>query len=125
MSGPCNLDGIDLGGGLCPLEPMNGFVCIRQAGPEEKTSGGIFLPDTAKKKHARGVVVALPVRALDYRPDSWREGVDERMERLDLAVGDTVVYQRHADTEVEIDGETYLLVMSMHLVARIRGKERR
>ena len=83
------------------LKPIGDKVIVKPKAEEEKTSGGIILPDTAKEKPHEGTVIAVgPGKVLDNG------------ERKPMAVkeGDTVIYSKYGGTEVTVDGEEYIIL---------------
>ena len=70
---------------------------------EEKTAGGLYIPDTAKEKPLAGKVVAV--------------GPGTAEVKMEVAVGDTVLYGKYAGTEIHIDGEDYLIMKQADIVA--------
>jgi chaperonin GroES len=90
------------------VKPMDDRVLIKQSQAEEVTAGGIVLPDTAKEKPQRGVVKAVgPGKLLD----SGKRG------KIGLKAGDKVFYGKYAGTEVEIDGEKYVICRESDVLA--------
>ena len=83
------------------LKPLQDRVIVRQAEAEEKTASGIVLPDTAKEKPTKGKVVSVG-------PGKF----DDNGKRMELSVrsGDTVYYGKYSGTDVEIDGETFVIL---------------
>ncbi len=83
------------------IKPLGDRVVIKPAPQEEKTKGGIILPDTAKEKPVIGEVIAAgPGRRLE----------DGKLITLDLKVGDKVLYGKYSGTEVSLDGKEYLIM---------------
>ena len=83
------------------IRPLGDKVVVKPSEGEEKTVGGIVLPDTAKKKPQEGTVVAVgPGRILDS---------GERKAPA-LEVGQTVIYAKYGGNEVSVDGEDYLIL---------------
>jgi len=83
------------------LKPISDKVIVKPKAEEEKTSGGIILPDTAKEKPQEGTVIAVgPGKVLDNG------------ERKPMAVkeGDTVIYSKYGGTEITVDGEEYIIL---------------
>ena len=83
------------------LKPIGDKVIVKQKAEEEKTSGGIILPDTAKEKPQEGTVIAVgPGKVLDNG------------ERKAMAVkeGDVVIYSKYGGTEITVDGEEYIIL---------------
>ncbi|WP_296574842.1 co-chaperone GroES [Phreatobacter sp.] len=83
------------------FRPLHDRVVVRRIDAEEKTRGGIIIPDTAKEKPQEGEVVAV-----------GPGGRNERGERvpLDVKAGDTVLFGKWSGTEVKIDGVDYLIM---------------
>ncbi|MCA2005477.1 MAG: co-chaperone GroES [Ignavibacterium sp.] len=83
------------------IRPLADRVVIKPAEAEEKTAGGIILPDTAKEKPIEGTVVAVgPGKTSD----------DGKLIKPEVKVGDRVLYGKYSGTEVTIDGEEYLIM---------------
>lgn len=83
------------------LRPIGDKVIVKPKAEEEKTSGGIILPDTAKEKPQEGTVIAVgPGKVL------------ENGERKPMTVkeGDTVIYSKYGGTEVTVSGEEYIIL---------------
>lgn len=90
------------------LKPLADRVVVRVLESEEKTKGGIFLPDTAKEKPQQARVVAVgPGKVLD---DGKRVGVE-------VKEGDIVLFAKYAGTEVKIDGVEYLVIGEKDILA--------
>ena len=77
------------------IKPLADRVLVKPAAAEEKTAGGIIIPDTAKEKPLQGEVLAV--------------GQGTKDEEMVLKAGDQVLYGKYAGTEVELDGEKYLI----------------
>ena len=83
------------------LRPLDDRVVIKQLDAEEKTSGGIILPDTAKEKPQIGKVVAVgPGKVLD----------DGKRNKMSVKKNDEVIYAKYSGNDVEIDGESYVVM---------------
>ncbi|AET66363.1 Co-chaperonin GroES [Desulfosporosinus orientis DSM 765] len=89
------------------IKPLADRVIIKALPMEEKTKSGIFMPDTAKEKPQEGEVVAVG-------PGKVEKG--ERI-ALEVKVGDRVIYSKYAGTEVKFDGEEYLILKEMDILA--------
>ena len=83
------------------FRPLQDRVLVRRIEQEEKTQGGIIIPDTAKEKPMEGEVIAAGPGA---------RGDDGKLNPLDVKVGDRVLFGKWSDTEIKIDGED-LVVM--------------
>ena len=91
------------------LEPLDDRVVVQRLEAEEKTSGGIVLPETAKEKPQKAKVVAVgPGRTLDS---------GERAE-MDVKVGDTVLVGKYSGTDVKVEGEEYVILKEGDILAK-------
>lgn len=86
-------------------------VLIKPAAAEEKTAGGIIIPDTAKEKPQRGTVVAVG-------PGKFAEQTGNLIP-LKQQVGDSVLYGKYAGTEVNVDGEEFLIMRASDLLMKV------
>lgn len=84
-------------------KPLADRVLIKPAPAEEKTIGGIIIPDSAKEKPLRGEIVAV--------------GNGTKDEEMVVKPGDTVLYGKYAGTELELDGEKYLIMRQSDVLA--------
>lgn len=87
------------------LKPLADRVVIEPAEAEQKTAGGIIIPDTAKEKPQKGTVVAV--------------GPGKKDEPMTLKVGDTVLYGKYSGTEISLDGKTYLIMKESDIYATL------
>ena len=87
------------------IKPLADRVLILPAPAEEKTIGGIIIPDTAKEKPLQGEVVAI--------------GNGTKDEEMVVKVGDNVLYGKYVGTEIELDGEKYLIMRQADVLAII------
>lgn len=85
------------------VTPLHDRVIVKAAAAEEKTAGGIIIPDTAKEKPQRGVVIAA--------------GPGKKDEPVTVKNGDTVLYGKYAGTEIQIDGQDYLIMRESDILA--------
>ena len=85
------------------IKPLADRVLIEPAAAEEKTIGGIIIPDTAKEKPLQGKVVAT--------------GNGTKDEEMVVKEGDTVLYGKYAGTELEYDGKKYLVMRQSEILA--------
>jgi chaperonin GroES len=92
------------------IKPLADRVVIKPSPAEEKTKGGIILPDTAKEKPVVGEVVAAgPGRRAD----------DGKLIAPEVKVGDKVLYGKYSGTEVTLDGQEYLIMRESDILAVI------
>ena len=90
------------------IKPLADRVVIKPSPAEEKTKGGIILPDTAKEKPVVGEVVAVgPGKVTD----------DGKKVLLEVKVGDKVLYGKYSGTEVTIEGDEYLIMREADIFA--------
>jgi len=92
------------------LKPLHDRVLVRRTEGEEKTSGGLIIPDSAKEKPAEGEVVAVGAGARDDDGDRIA---------MDVAVGDTILFGKWSGTEVSIDGEELLMMKESDIMGII------
>jgi len=83
------------------IRPLQDRVIVRRVKEEEKTKGGIIIPDTAKEKPIEGMVVAV---------GSGKVLEDGTVRKLDIKEGDKVLFGKYSGTEVKIDGEEHLIL---------------
>jgi len=83
------------------FRPLHDRVLIRRVEAEEKTAGGIIIPDTAKEKPMEGEVVAVGPGA---------RGEDGKIQPLDVKAGDRVLFGKWSGTEVKLDGEDLIIM---------------
>jgi hypothetical protein len=87
------------------IKPLADRVLIRPAAQKEKTMSGIIIPDSAKEKPLKGEVVAV--------------GDGTKDEAMVLKAGDTVLYGKYAGTEIEHEGEKYLIMRQSDVLAKL------
>jgi chaperonin GroES len=85
------------------VSPLHDRVIVKPAAAEEKTSGGIIIPDTAKEKPQKGIVVAA--------------GPGKKDEPVTVKKGDNVLYGKYAGTEITIEGTDYLIMRESDILA--------
>jgi chaperonin GroES len=83
------------------LKPLQDRVIVKQTEAEEKTKSGIYLPDAAKEKPTKGKVIAVGPGKLDEKGRPMEIGV---------RVGDSVYYGKYAGTDVEVEGQKYVIL---------------
>ena len=94
------------------FKPLHDRVLVRRVEQEEKTKGGIIIPDTAKEKPQEGEIVAAGPGA---RND------DGKLVPLDVKAGDRVLFGKWSGTEVKIDGEELLIMKESDLLGILQG----
>jgi chaperonin GroES len=90
------------------IKPLGDRVVVKPSPAEDKTKGGIILPDTAKEKPVVGEVVAV---------GPGRKSDDGKLIPLDLKVGDKVLYGKYSGTETTIDGKEFLIMRESDIFA--------
>ena len=91
---------------MAKIQPLADRVLIRPVAAEEKTIGGIIIPDSAKEKPRRGEVIAV--------------GNGTKDEAMVLNAGDQVLYGKYAGTELEFDGEKFLIMRQSDVLAILK-----
>ncbi len=92
------------------LQPLDDRIVVKRLDAEEKTAGGIILPDAAKEKPQRGQVVAAgPGKLLD----------SGKRAAPDVAKGDIVVFGKYSGTEVKVDGVEFLIMRESDILAKL------
>ena len=92
------------------FRPLHDRVVVRRVESEEKTKGGIIIPDSAKEKPAEGEIVAAGTGA---RAD------DGKITPLDVQIGDRVLFGKWSGTEVKVDGEDLLIMKESDILGII------
>jgi len=85
------------------IKPLSDRVLVQASPAEEKTAGGIIIPDTAKEKPQKGVVVAA--------------GPGKKDEPMTVKPGDVVLYGKYSGTEITVDGNEYLIMRESDILA--------
>lgn len=86
------------------LQPLSDRVLVKPVAAEQKTAGGIIIPDSAKEKPLKGEVIAV--------------GPGTKEETMQVAAGDVVLYGKYAGTEIELDGEKFLIMRQSDIMAK-------
>ena len=90
---------------ITPVAGTKNRVIVKAAAAELKTAGGIIIPDTAKEKPQRGKVVAV--------------GSGKKDEPMTVKVGDTVLYGKYSGTEINLEGEEYLIMRESDILGAL------
>ncbi len=90
------------------FRPLHDRVVVRRIDAEEKTKGGIIIPDTAKEKPQEGEVIAVGPGARDEKG---------QIQKLDVKPGDRILFGKWSGTEVKIDGEEHLIMREDDILA--------
>lgn len=95
------------------FRPLHDRVLIRRLESEEKTPGGIIIPDTAKEKPMEGEVVAV---------GTGSRSEDGKITPLDVKVGDKILFGKWSGTEVKLNGEEYLVMKESDIMGIVESK---
>jgi chaperonin GroES len=98
------------------FRPLHDRVVVRRVGSDEKTAGGIIIPDTAQEKPQEGEVIAVG-------PGGRTE--DGKALPMDVKAGDRVLFGKWSGTEVTIDGEELLIMKESDIMGVVEGKKAR
>ena len=99
---------------MASFRPLHDRVVVRRVKEEEKTKGGIIIPDTAQEKPQEGEVIAVGPGARDE---------DGEYIKLDVKVGDRILFGKWSGTEVKIDGEELLIMKESDIMGVIESKK--
>ena len=94
------------------IRPLNDRILIKRVEEEEKTKGGIIIPDSAKEKPAEGIVVAVG--------NGKRNDKGERI-ALEVKAGDRVLFSKYGGTDVKLEGEDHLIMREDDILAIVEG----
>ena len=94
------------------LRPLNDRVLVKRVPEETKTAGGLYIPETAKEKPGRGVVVAVG-------PGSLR--ADGKRQEPTVKTGDQVLFGKYAGTEIKLDGEEHIILKEDEILGVLEG----
>jgi chaperonin GroES len=90
------------------LRPLYDRILIKRVDEEEKTAGGLFIPDTAKEKPQQGLVVAVGNGKLQE---------DGSIRKLDIKAGDKILFSKYSGNDIKIDGTEHLILKEDDVLA--------
>ena len=93
------------------IRPLQDRIIVKRVEEEEKTKGGIIIPDTAKEKPIEGKVIAV---------GNGKVLEDGKVRPLDVKAGDRVLFSKYAGTEIKIEGEEHLIIREEDVLAVIQ-----
>ena len=93
------------------LKPLSDKVIVQKLEPEEKTSGGIIIPDSAKEKPQEGKVIAVGPGAVDDKG---------QRKPMDVKEGEHVLFAKYSGTEIKLDGIEYLILSERDILAIVK-----
>lgn len=94
------------------IRPLQDRVIVKRVKEEEKTKGGLYIPDTAKEKPIEALVVAV---------GNGKVLEDGTVRKLDIKAGDRVLFGKYSGTEVKIDGEEHLILREDDILGVLEG----
>jgi chaperonin GroES len=94
------------------IRPLGDRVLVKRIAEEEKTKGGIIIPDTAKEKPQQGTVIAV---------GKGKRDEDGKVTPLDVKAGDRVLFSKYAGTEIKIEGEEHLILREEDILGIVEG----
>ena len=97
---------------MTTMKPLDDRIVIEVLDAEERSAGGIVLPDTAKEKPQRGKVTAV---------GDGKFGKDGKRLKLDVKKGDVVLFGKYAGSDVKVGGEDYKVLRENEILARVEG----
>jgi chaperonin GroES len=95
------------------IRPLQDRIIVKRLEGEEKTKGGIIIPDTAKEKPIEGKVIAA---------GNGKVMEDGKVRPLDIKAGDRVLFSKYAGTEIKLDGEEHLIMREEDILGVIEDK---
>jgi chaperonin GroES len=95
------------------FRPLQDRVIVKRVAEEEKTKGGIIIPDTAKEKPIEGKVIAV---------GNGKVLEDGKVRPLDVKAGDRILFTKYAGTEIKLDGEEHLIIHEEDILGVVEGK---
>ena len=94
------------------IRPLQDRLVVKRLAEEEKTKGGIIIPDTAKEKPQEGKVIAV---------GKGKRNEDGKVMPLDVKAGDRILFGKYSGSEIKLDGEEHLIVREEDILGIIEG----
>lgn len=94
------------------IRPLQDRVIVKRLEEEQKTAGGIIIPDTAKEKPQKGEIIAA---------GPGKRNEDGKIQPLDIKAGDKVLFSKYAGTEIKVEGEELLIMREDDIMGVIEG----
>ena len=94
------------------IRPLQDRVIVKRLEEEQKTAGGIIIPDTAKEKPQKGEIVAA---------GPGKKNEDGKVQPLDIKAGDKVLFSKYAGTEIKVEGDELLIMREDDIMGVIEG----
>ncbi|MSP62033.1 MAG: co-chaperone GroES [Myxococcales bacterium] len=97
------------------IRPLQDRIVVKRVPEEEKTAGGLYIPDAAKEKPVEGEVVAV---------GSGKVLEDGKVRQLDVKVGDRILFGKYSGNEIKLDGEEHLILREEEILGVIEGRSK-
>ena len=97
---------------MASLRPLDDRVVLKVLDAEEKTAGGILLPDSAQEKPQRGKITAV---------GEGKRSKDGKRIAMDVKKGDVVLFGKYAGSDVQVDGQDYKILRETEILAKVEG----
>ncbi|MBI4691066.1 MAG: co-chaperone GroES [Nitrospirae bacterium] len=94
------------------FKPLRDRVFVKYSSEEEKTSGGLYIPDAAKEKPQKGTVVAI---------GSGKVTDDGKRQPMEVKVGDTILFDKYSGSKIKLDNEEYLIIKEEDILGIVEG----
>jgi chaperonin GroES len=94
------------------FRPLHDRVVVRRLEAEEKTAGGIIIPDTAKEKPQEGEVIAV---------GKGKVNEEGKVRPLDVKAGDRILFGKYSGTEIKLDGEEFIIMREEEVLGTLQG----
>ena len=94
------------------FKPLRDRVFVKFSSEEEKTAGGLFIPDAAKEKPQKGTVIAV---------GPGRVGEDGKRQPMDVKVGNTILFDKYSGSKIKIEDEEYLIIREEDILGIIES----
>lgn len=94
------------------FKPLRDRVFVKYSSEEEKTAGGLFIPDAAKEKPQKGTVMAV---------GTGRITEDGKRQPMEVKVGDTILFDKYSGSKIKMDNEEYLIIREEDILGIVEG----
>ena len=94
------------------FKPLRDRVFVRYSSEEEKTAGGLYIPDAAKEKPQKGTVMAV---------GTGRITEDGKRQPMEVKVGDTILFDKYSGSKIKMDNEEYLIIREEDILGIVEG----
>ncbi|MDO9288878.1 MAG: co-chaperone GroES [Thermodesulfovibrionales bacterium] len=94
------------------FKPLRDRVFVKYSSEEEKTAGGLYIPDAAKEKPQKGTVIAV---------GTGRVTDDGKRQPMEIKVGDTILFDKYSGSKIKMDNEEYLIIREEDILGIVEG----